>query len=584
MRSTKCSQLMLRSVKSALFLGIFFAVVSASAQAQSNSTACQTNAIYTLNGILTSDTGAYKNQLMLEHLVRPQLTEAENRATEFGYIVNESQGVLGFNDLLETLLLSVGLSYGEFFSALGGITAFPPSIQNFFNELAALPVWNADLLDPETRDRIIDRSRLTIQQGKRVVVVAHSQGNLYSKAAESLLTDNERQSWATVNVALPDTDVQAGSRTGYTTLNLDGVIFPIDNIARQSLLLPPPASPNVDDGYINPFGRVLNHGFVDAYLANDPSRTKIVQDTITTMRGLAVPPTSPCGGLSNRYVYVAQLANPGFDQPTGVAIDPLSHNIFVTDFLNNAIQASNVQAFNFNGGYLEQFLAGQGFGGIAIDPSSRNVVITNANPGTVLSGATIYSSEGVALNYIVHGVGGADFRTPLGVAIDPTSHKIVVTDWTTANVQIFDSTGGYLSKFGGTHGSGNGQFQGPYGVAIDPSSHNIVIADHFNNRVQIFDSAGVYLSQFGTFGTGDGQFIKPIGVAIDPASRNILVVDSVNSRVQIFSSEGIYLGQFGSHGVGDGQFSSAAFIAIDPISHNVVVLERGGRAQIFALQ
>ena len=58
------------------------------------------------------------------------------------------------------------------------------------------------------------------------------------------------------------------------------------------------------------------------------------------------------------------------------------------------------------------------------------------------------------------------------------------------------STATYLSQFG-THGRGNGQFNQPSGIAIDPTSHNIVVADYGNNRVQIFSSAGVYLSQFG---------------------------------------------------------------------------------------
>jgi DNA-binding beta-propeller fold protein YncE len=44
----------------------------------------------------------------------------------------------------------------------------------------------------------------------------------------------------------------------------------------------------------------------------------------------------------------------------------------------------------------------------------------------------------------------------------------------------------FLSKFGTPGGGGNGQFAGPYGVAIDPTSHNIVVTDGGNFRVQIF--------------------------------------------------------------------------------------------------
>jgi DNA-binding beta-propeller fold protein YncE len=57
----------------------------------------------------------------------------------------------------------------------------------------------------------------------------------------------------------------------------------------------------------------------------------------------------------------------------------------------------------------------------------------------------------------------------------------------------------YASQFGSA-GNGNGQFTSPVGIAIDPTSHNFVVVDAVGNRVQIFSSAGVYLSQFGSPG------------------------------------------------------------------------------------
>src|SRR6186713_1644288 len=73
----------------------------------------------------------------------------------------------------------------------------------------------------------------------------------------------------------------------------------------------------------------------------------------------------------------------------------------------------------------------------------------------------------------------------------------------------------YLSQFGST-GTANGQFRLPEGVAIDPTSHNIVVSDAANSRVQIFDSAGNFISKFGSSGTGAGQFGNSNGIAVDP--------------------------------------------------------------------
>lgn len=216
--------------------------------------------------------------------------------------------------------------------------------------------------------------------------------------------------------------------------------------------------------------------------------------------------------------------------------------------------------------------------GVAIDPTSHNIVVVDENNARV----EIFDSAG---NYLSQfgspGTGNGQFSDPFGVAIDPTSHHILVTDLVANRVQIFDSAGTYLSQFG-SPGIGNGQFASPAGIAIDPTSHNIVVSTTGDNRVQIFDSAGNYLSQFGSFGTGNGQFNGPIDVAVDPTSHHIVVVDQSNARVQIFDSVGSYLSQFGSPGNGNGQFVTPFGVAIDPTSHNVVVVDEGNqRVQIF---
>ena len=215
--------------------------------------------------------------------------------------------------------------------------------------------------------------------------------------------------------------------------------------------------------------------------------------------------------------------------------------------------------------------------GVAIDPTSHNIVVVDESNARV----EIFDSSG---NYISQfgsaGSGNGQFSDPLGVAIDPTSHNIVVTDLVADRVQIFDSAGNYLSQFG-SPGTAHGQFVNPAGVAIDPTSHNIVVVET-NNRVQIFDSAGSFLSAFGSMGSGDGQFLGSTDVAIDPTSHHIIVTDGSNNRVQIFDSTGAYLSKFGAAGTGNGQFSIPFGVAIDPTSHNIVVVDEfNERVQVF---
>jgi DNA-binding beta-propeller fold protein YncE len=163
------------------------------------------------------------------------------------------------------------------------------------------------------------------------------------------------------------------------------------------------------------------------------------------------------------------------------------------------------------------------------------------------------------------------------VAIDPSTHDIVVEDGGNYRVEIFTSSGTYLRQFGSGPGTGNGQFNGIGGIAIDPLTHNIAVVDG-NGRVQIFTWSGNYLSQFGSPGTGDGQFNAPGEIAIDPVSRNIVVSDLGNHRVQIFSAAGVFLGKFGS----SAQFSYADYLTIDPTTHNILVGDEiNANVQIF---
>jgi len=70
----------------------------------------------------------------------------------------------------------------------------------------------------------------------------------------------------------------------------------------------------------------------------------------------------------------------------------------------------------------------------------------------------------------------------------------------------------------GEKGTGDGQFMNPAGIAID-SNGRFIVADTGNHRVQIFDSTGKFLDKFGsectTFPCGPFEFRFPRAVAVD---------------------------------------------------------------------
>ncbi|MDX6324661.1 MAG: hypothetical protein QOK15_1015, partial [Nocardioidaceae bacterium] len=76
-----------------------------------------------------------------------------------------------------------------------------------------------------------------------------------------------------------------------------------------------------------------------------------------------------------------------------------------------------------------------------------------------------------------------------GVAVDPSTGSLWVSDtsWNRL-VELNPTTGAVLLKFG-TEGSGNNQFEYPAHLAVGVAGgkKTLYVADYWNNRVQVFD-------------------------------------------------------------------------------------------------
>jgi probable HAF family extracellular repeat protein len=239
----------------------------------------------------------------------------------------------------------------------------------------------------------------------------------------------------------------------------------------------------------------------------------------------------------------------------------------------------------FGDGYLASVAVSiQGYAiGLAVDPVNSNVVALDAADRVL-----IFNSAGVLQStFGSPGQGPGQFSFALvngipsagGVAIDPVTENIIVADWENTRVQIFSSTGVYLSQFG-TEGAGNGQFGfGPTGIAVDPETRNIFVMDPANSRMEIFNSSGAYLSQIVAPAQAAGaSWSQPYciceGLAFDPVSHHIIVQGGVGgpaSAIQIFDSKGNYLSQFAGFGT-----SFTGGLAVDPVSHHIVTFGLAG--------
>jgi sugar lactone lactonase YvrE len=128
------------------------------------------------------------------------------------------------------------------------------------------------------------------------------------------------------------------------------------------------------------------------------------------------------------------------------------------------------------------------------------------------------------------GDAAGSFNFPTHICCDDRG-RVHVTDAMNFRIQIFDAEGSRLGGFGEA-GDAAGFFARPKGVAVDSEGH-VYVVDALFDRVQVFDREGRLLLVFGGSGQGNGEFWLPMGIAIN-AQDEIFVTDFNSSRVQVF--------------------------------------------------
>ncbi|XP_019855751.1 PREDICTED: E3 ubiquitin-protein ligase TRIM71-like [Amphimedon queenslandica] len=219
--------------------------------------------------------------------------------------------------------------------------------------------------------------------------------------------------------------------------------------------------------------------------------------------------------------------NVKFPSPRGIAITP-DKCILVCD--NHRIQKISMD------GYLITSVGEEGNGplqfnipaGIAISPITGQVYVADRanhriqvlNPDLTFSHS--FGSEGSANGQLSY---------PRHIAID-SQGLVYVADSGNHRIQKFSLDGQFVAQFG-IKGSGPGQLNGPFGITIDTGATGLVYVSEWNNsRISVFTSDGLFINSFGK-NDSTYQFYHPYGLAFDKAGF-LYVCDDYNSRLVVY--------------------------------------------------
>ena len=224
-----------------------------------------------------------------------------------------------------------------------------------------------------------------------------------------------------------------------------------------------------------------------------------------------------------------EMGDVKFSSPRGIAITP-DNIILVSDVIHG------IQKISMDGDCIAS-VGGKGSGplqfdgpnGIAISPITGQVYIADRNNHRIqvlnpdLTFSHSFGKEGSA---------NGKFQRSCDIAID-SQGLVYVTDAHNHCIQKFTPNGKFVAQFG-SEGSGPGQLKYPYGITIDTAGTGLVyVSEITGHRVSVFTSDGVFVSSFGRYGSNIDQFKYPRGLKFDKEGF-LHVCDYGNKRLVIY--------------------------------------------------
>ena len=162
---------------------------------------------------------------------------------------------------------------------------------------------------------------------------------------------------------------------------------------------------------------------------------------------------------------------------------------------------------------------------------------------------------------------GADSDGMWGIAMAANGEIFVADTWN-GRIQVFDSQGQFLRKWGyfNTTNSELGDplsMFGPRGIALDLQG-NLLVADTGNKRILHFTTTGEALNQVGGGGVVGGRFEEPVGVGVDPRDGSVFVADAWNRRIQKLAPDLSFVAEYAVPGWESQEIFHKPYVAVAP--------------------
>ena len=230
------------------------------------------------NGMFNNQIDVTDSYKTLESLMRSNGGLSEDEWT-FDISYNHDEKIFS---LFQVFRQRQGESVSTFWRWMNGLWLAPEWFQDKALDMAARVDQAQAARDADLRSHI-QRYKTLLMEGSRVLVVGHSQGNLYANSAYTNLAYDENNlpmdAFGIVAVATPSGRVAGGGP--YITRDDDLVI----NSVR--IFYPGTLDGNITNS--NTSSDWKNHSFIDAYLDGDQSGPMIINTALSTANGLAWP-------------------------------------------------------------------------------------------------------------------------------------------------------------------------------------------------------------------------------------------------------------------------------------------------------